>query len=90
MRLSWRRVSPAHMSIDICTTTDTAEQLYLYRDLTAAADLAESLLRDRERAQAVAQRGRDYVLTTFSTGAMRKGLALAYAAAVQSVASGFA
>jgi glycosyltransferase involved in cell wall biosynthesis len=69
-------------TIDI-VTTDVDDQLYGYRDIPAAVGLAERLLRDRERAGAVARRGRAYVLETFSTAAMRRGLAGVYAAAVQ-------
>jgi glycosyltransferase involved in cell wall biosynthesis len=69
-------------TVDV-VTTDTADQLYRYRDVAAAAGLAERLLGDRDRASAISRRGRDYVLATFSTEAMRRGLSGAYAAAVQ-------
>jgi glycosyltransferase involved in cell wall biosynthesis len=67
-------------TVDI-VTTDVPEQLYRYRDVTAAAELAERLLRNRERASEIATTGREYVLSTFSMAAMRTGLANAYAAA---------
>jgi glycosyltransferase involved in cell wall biosynthesis len=71
-------------TVDI-VTTDVPDQLYRYRDVEAAAVLAERLLLNRERASAIARAGRDYVLSTFSTSAMRKGLASAYAAASATV-----
>jgi glycosyltransferase involved in cell wall biosynthesis len=67
-------------TVDIVTTS-VDEQLYRYRDIAAAVTLAERLLLDPERARAVATSGRDYVLSTFSTLAMRTGLANAYSVA---------
>jgi glycosyltransferase involved in cell wall biosynthesis len=67
-------------TIDI-VTTDTVDQLYLYRDVDAAAALAERLLRDAGRASEIAARGRSNVLSTFSVESMRLGLGAAYAAA---------
>jgi glycosyltransferase involved in cell wall biosynthesis len=69
-------------TVDI-VRTDVADQLYPYRDVTTAAELAERLLCDRNRASEVAHRGREYVLSTFSTEAMRQGLDGAYAAAAR-------
>ena len=69
-------------TVDI-VTTDVNDQLYGYRDTDAAAELAAELLRNSGRAAAVAQRGREYVLSTFSADAMRRDLAGAYGAAMQ-------
>ncbi len=63
--------------------TDVDDQLYRSRDISSAARLAERLLRDAARASAVAKRGRMHVLSTFSTEAMRRGLAEAYSAAAR-------
>jgi glycosyltransferase involved in cell wall biosynthesis len=67
-------------TVDI-VTTDVADQLYHYRDVEAAAVLAERLLRNADRASAIADTGRAYVLSTFSRTAMRTGLVNAYATA---------
>jgi glycosyltransferase involved in cell wall biosynthesis len=69
-------------TVDV-VTTDTADQLYSYRDVSCAATLAARLLSDRTHAADVAARGRARVVSTFSTEAMRRGLAGAYAAAAQ-------
>jgi glycosyltransferase involved in cell wall biosynthesis len=67
-------------TVDIVTTA-VDEQLYRYRDIAAAATLAERLLQNPDRACAVATSGRANVLATFCTPAMRIGLANAYAVA---------
>jgi glycosyltransferase involved in cell wall biosynthesis len=69
-------------TIDV-VQTDMELQLYPYRDLAAAVDRAERLLRDPELATAVARRGRAHVLASFSAENTRLGLTEAYAAAVQ-------
>jgi glycosyltransferase involved in cell wall biosynthesis len=69
-------------TIDI-VRTDVSDQLYRYRDVDAAAVLAQRLLTDAAHAKAVAARGRAAVLSTFSVAEMRRSLATAYTAAVQ-------
>lgn len=69
-------------TIDVITT-DVADQLYRYRDIASASALAERLLSDGAYAAAVSKRGRAQVLSAFSVTEMRRGLAGAYAAAVQ-------
>jgi glycosyltransferase involved in cell wall biosynthesis len=69
-------------TVDI-VRTDTEAQLYRPGDIDAAVDLADRFLRDRERAAAVARRGREHVLHAFSVDATRQGLVGAYAAAVR-------
>lgn len=69
-------------TVDVITT-DTADQLYSYRDVTSAARLAARLLSDHAYAAGVAQRGRERIISTFSAEQTRVGLAGAYAAAVQ-------
>jgi len=76
-------VAPAITGTIDVVRTDVADQLYQHNDIASAAALAERLLRDEDLASAVGQRGRDQVLSTFSTDAMRRGLAGAYAAAVR-------
>lgn len=69
-------------TVDV-VTTDVRDQLYAPHDIATAVALAETFLRDEVHASAVAERGREHVLATFSTDAMRRGLAGAYAAAAR-------
>lgn len=68
-------------TVDI-VSTDVAEQLYPQGKMSLAATLAERLLRDPDRAAAIARRGRAHVLSTFSVEATRRGLDHAYSLAV--------
>jgi glycosyltransferase involved in cell wall biosynthesis len=69
-------------TVDV-VATDVREQLYRSRDISGAVELAERLLLDAARAAAIAGRGRQHVIATFSTDAMRRGLVGAYSAAAE-------
>ncbi|MBD5655990.1 MAG: glycosyltransferase [Candidatus Eremiobacteraeota bacterium] len=71
-------------TVDV-VATDVDQQLYAYRDVSAAAILAERFLTDQRGAAEVARRGRAHVLSTFSVASTRRSLEIAYEAALEHV-----